>query len=315
MTKILHFSDVHGDAEMLQIAGDFAKTQNLEVCVCSGDLLGPCLSPEEGKKVHGAYNFLVNVMQQNDMEGKFDKILSQLRFHPKCPEGVQRAIGDYTSVVAKFQENAKIGYEKLAELISKFPGKILIVPGNWDSRQFLGYLGQYNLHKCAETFKDIKFAGYGDSPEGVVVVAPREIVGFSGEEMFEFLAGEKPEIAVTHVPPFKFHDKLAEGRHSGNPYLLAHLRADEAPKLLLCGHVHDARGSNVVKETDCVVVNPGNLGRYEEGKPFGTFAVIEYEKGVTSITPYMIRNGRVSGDPEPGRYSLESENKPLIVEA
>ena len=75
--------------------------------------------------------------------------------------------------------------------------------------------------------------------------------------------GESPHvIAVSHAPPLgSGADRLPGGKYAGSDAVAALVKR-LAPTLVLCGHIHDARGVYSWEET--TVVNPGplRLGHY-----------------------------------------------------
>ncbi|MCK4757808.1 MAG: metallophosphoesterase family protein [Thermoplasmata archaeon] len=61
------------------------------------------------------------------------------------------------------------------------------------------------------------------------------------------------DVVVTHEPPFGYND-AAGGNHVGDRDILATIKRLE-PKLVISGHIHEARG--VVEADDRIYVNPG----------------------------------------------------------
>lgn len=84
--------------------------------------------------------------------------------------------------------------------------------------------------------------------EGIAMVGilfPHEDMDLSG------ITGA--DVVVTHEPPHGYND-AAGGNHVGDRDILATIKRLE-PKLVISGHIHEARG---VVETDyCTYVNPG----------------------------------------------------------
>jgi Icc-related predicted phosphoesterase len=311
MKRILHFADVHGDKETLEQVVKYTQEHkdNIDVVTFSGDMLGICLPVEKGQQVNAAYSFLRNFINQH-VEGAedvpLDKVLGQVRLHPKCPDEVQKAIQVYEDINDSFEENAEKQYKDLASLFEDVPQEKFAVPGNWDSQQFFDYFGRYCVHKNKGYIEDesvgdnkISIAGFGEAPEGVVVIPGKQTIGFNEREMFDFLTEQDPDIALTHVPPYGF---LNDVKNGGNTALLAYM-SRESPELILCGHCHKARGTKIDKLSRTVVVNPGNLGRYpsvEKHEPnYGTFALIGYEKdGKIEVRHYSLNDGEFQPEAE-----------------
>ncbi|MEJ2034326.1 MAG: metallophosphoesterase, partial [Deltaproteobacteria bacterium] len=62
-------------------------------------------------------------------------------------------------------------------------------------------------------------------------------------------------ILVSHTPPYgTTTDRLSNGTHAGSPALRQFIE-EEQPDLCLCGHIHEARGEDILGRTR--VLNPG----------------------------------------------------------
>ncbi|MFO0815508.1 MAG: metallophosphoesterase [Gemmatales bacterium] len=55
------------------------------------------------------------------------------------------------------------------------------------------------------------------------------------------LIPERTDILVLHGPPYRHGDRNSKGEHTGSPSLLTRIREIQ-PKLVICGHIHEARG-------------------------------------------------------------------------
>jgi uncharacterized protein len=86
---------------------------------------------------------------------------------------------------------------------------------------------------------------------------------FSDEDVHDTLAGLQESIPVserkvvlTHQPPRGIQDTLYNGLDSGSTGLLKFLE-ESKPDLLICGHIHEARGESLLGKTR--IVNVGEL--------------------------------------------------------
>lgn len=67
-------------------------------------------------------------------------------------------------------------------------------------------------------------------------------------------------IVLSHAPPYGFVDKVHSGEHVGSKVLLKAIKKHQ-PKLVLCGHIHEAKGKAKIGKTQ--VINLGCCGDYE----------------------------------------------------
>jgi predicted phosphodiesterase len=70
------------------------------------------------------------------------------------------------------------------------------------------------------------------------------------------------DILATHVPPYKTLDRTFTGKHAGSQFLTKTVRnmGDKAPRLWLCGHIHEGRGITKRRfgSRETLVVNAAN---------------------------------------------------------
>lgn len=151
---------------------------------------------------------------------------------------------------------------------------VIIVPGNMDHRDFVCDLwtetGLQILHRSSIrvscSLGEIGFLGIG----GMIARDPRRL-GDScryyhrDEDVYPILAqsyndisGAKIKIVVTHQPPREAQDMLYNGESSGSVSLRCFVE-DYQPDLLLCGHIHEARGECSIGSTR--IINVGELRR------------------------------------------------------
>ncbi len=147
---------------------------------------------------------------------------------------------------------------------------VLIVPGNMDHRDFVPELwreaGLQMLHESSLRWGEMGFIGLG----GMIARDARRLGDparyyHGDEEVYPILARCHQEISqaririvLAHQPPRGVQDTLYNGEISGSPGLRRFLE-DYQPALLLCGHIHEARGMGFIGS--CRVVNVGELRR------------------------------------------------------
>jgi putative phosphoesterase len=147
--------------------------------------------------------------------------------------------------------------EVLADLAS-FQTKVLIVPGNCDPRDVLLQIdktdGVVNLHNTRVEIDGVRFAGKGGSitcPSPTPFESPDEGFADSLEPMMNEL-----DVLVLHQPVLGYRDKVNGDRSVGSQSL-AKLVALNHPRLVLSGHIHEAKGMDVHNHT--YFINPGPL--------------------------------------------------------
>lgn len=145
---------------------------------------------------------------------------------------------------------------------------VLIVPGNMDHRDVVPDLwvqaGLQMLHRSSYRFGDLGFLGMG----GMVARDPRRLGDparyyHSDSDVYETLASGYKKIAnarikiiIVHQPPRGAQDTLYNGESSGSMSLRRFVE-EYRPDLLLCGHIHEARGMGYLGTTR--IVNVGEL--------------------------------------------------------
>lgn len=154
--------------------------------------------------------------------------------------------------------------EKVEELVEMFDKPVFAIPGNCDQRSIIKVLEAskaVNLHGKAEQIGGVRFIGLGGS-NPTPFHTPFEL---SEEEIEKALEGmvcsaENAEncgtiVLLTHAPPHGARDELPFG-HVGSTAIQKFLdRVD----LIICGHIHEAKGIDRVGKT--TVVNTGEASK------------------------------------------------------
>ncbi|MEZ5336126.1 MAG: metallophosphoesterase [Methanolobus sp.] len=148
--------------------------------------------------------------------------------------------------------------EKAHDLFSLFKQPILAVPGNCDHESILNIIDNSqatNLHNKSVLINGVRFIGMGGS-NPTPFCTPFEIQECDYETNLnrmknEALYTKEPLIILTHAPPYGILDKVGDS-HVGCKALRT--LVDEAD-LIICGHIHEARGIEIHGKT--TIVNPG----------------------------------------------------------
>jgi uncharacterized protein len=143
---------------------------------------------------------------------------------------------------------------------TKHHGELLAVPGNLDHPDVAAYLSEtnVNLHGRGVVIQEVGFFGLGGS-NPTPFHTPFE---FAEEELALLLAAGHRQvqdaahrILVSHTPPHGTRaDRLSNGAHVGSQAVRRFIE-QEQPDLCLCGHIHEARGEELLGRTR--ILNPG----------------------------------------------------------
>lgn len=154
--------------------------------------------------------------------------------------------------------------EEAKELLNSFTNtkKMLAVPGNCDNFDVNDALVDLDvdLHARGRIIENIGFFGLGGS-NATPFNTPQE---YTEDELLDFIMegyAQVKDVAlkvfVTHTPPIDTKvDDAGGGRHVGSTKVREFIERC-GPDLVLCGHVHEAQGQDMLGKT--VIVNPGML--------------------------------------------------------
>jgi len=150
--------------------------------------------------------------------------------------------------------------EYVTKLLNMFKTPIMAIPGNCDPKTILKVLDNskaVNLHNTSKRIGNITFIGLGGS-NPTPFDTPFELQEDEIESNLEKMITETENdpnsntiVLLTHAPPYGTVDEIQIG-HVGSTAIEKFVgRVD----LIVCGHIHEAKG--VMKVGKTVVVNPG----------------------------------------------------------
>ena len=145
--------------------------------------------------------------------------------------------------------------------------KVLAVAGNMDSRAIderLVDLG-VSLDGRGVVLDDVGFAGVSAAPLSPLhtpyELSDQEITR-RAESALGAVRGARVRIFCPHAPPHDTEcDRLRSGEHVGS-IVLRRLVEREQPDVVLCGHIHESRGTDLVGESRVVNPGPVSAGHY-----------------------------------------------------
>lgn len=149
----------------------------------------------------------------------------------------------------------------LRRFLANFSSDVLAVPGNCDTAEMLLMLEDagVSVHGRRVRKAGLHIFGFGGGLPSSAQM-PFEV---DEDEMVARLrsVASRGGVMVTHTPPMGMNDLDRSGRHIGSEGVLR--VADEfEPRLVLSGHVHEARGSCVKGRTTFVNPGPARGGHY-----------------------------------------------------
>lgn len=156
------------------------------------------------------------------------------------------------------------GRARAREILEVFKSAkmLLAVPGNCDNLDVNDALIELDvdLHANGRIIDNIGFFGLGGS-NATPFNTPQE---YSEDELWDFIMEGYEQVKesslkvfVTHTPPINTGlDDAGGGRHVGSIKVREFVEKHE-PDLVLCGHVHEAKGQDGIGKT--LIVNPGML--------------------------------------------------------
>lgn len=168
--------------------------------------------------------------------------------------------------------------EKILKIIEKFDSPFFYVLGNCDPinlRNGIESLGVCLESKCYNIFGHNIIGSGGSTP--TPFNTPFEI---SEEELISNLKKassicKEITMILTHNPPLgSIVDRVKSGFHVGSKALREFIISSK-PKIVQCGHIHEARGKEIVGNT--IVFNPGPAMR-------GYYAIISLESLKIELT-------------------------------
>ncbi len=160
--------------------------------------------------------------------------------------------------------------QDLKEVLDRATGflkPVLTVLGNMDPPQLLSVLEATgtSVDGDAMMIGDVGFIGVSASPFSPLhtpyEVADQEL-GARAERGWSNLDRARWNIMVAHTPPAgTTTDRLHSGSHVGSPSLRAFIERRQ-PDLVICGHIHEARGVDTIGNSQIVNCGPAFEGSY-----------------------------------------------------
>ncbi|MEM2137530.1 MAG: metallophosphoesterase family protein [Candidatus Anstonellaceae archaeon] len=133
------------------------------------------------------------------------------------------------------------------EVISLFPNSFA-VPGNMDTPDVSEALRRKGvmMHGKKAAFGDWNIVGFGGS-NPTPYRTPNEFSEEQIEMVLNSAGVDHFSIVLCHPPPFGFFDMVA-GKHAGSS-AVRKIVEQKKPLMLICGHIHEHEGQQILGET------------------------------------------------------------------
>jgi len=153
--------------------------------------------------------------------------------------------------------------EDILNELSSFQIPVLAIPGNCDPESLhinIDNSPAINLHARNLVIKNIGLCGFGGSnptPFNTPLEFEEIQIYDEAKKALEGVTGQKITLFITHAPPYGTKtDLLPSGEHVGSKSL-RRIIEELQPTLNICGHIHEARGTDKIGKTQ--IINPGEL--------------------------------------------------------
>ncbi len=159
---------------------------------------------------------------------------------------------------------AELGEDILNEICS-FQVPVMAIPGNCDPGSLhinIDNSQAVNLHARGMVIKNIGVCGFGGSnptPFNTPLEFEEIQIYDEAKKALEGVKEEKITLFVTHAPPYGTKtDLLPSGEHVGSKSIRKIIE-ELQPTINICGHIHEARGTDKIGNTE--IINPGELSQ------------------------------------------------------
>jgi Icc-related predicted phosphoesterase len=285
--RLIYVADIHGAFEKIKtLLGETVA----DVYVISGDLIDiPFYHMGMAIRYHELQTYFHGLRgRMGKTDTGIEDFVDELLDLPETPEEIQRRGSTYQQDTIRARRVMQQKYKVLESIISfKQNTRVFCLPGNYDMDLKYTSLHEQDLHLHWYQLDQLRIAGYGGADVWTAGIPERYIVKYRAgigvdekhNEMYAFFKAVKPDIIVTHQPPYGIHDGVPSTGPSGSPTLRSFCDANPVT-LSLSGHIHAACGFQASENT--LFLNPSNFGEVTditaEVYEGGFFYAIEFEE-------------------------------------
>jgi Icc-related predicted phosphoesterase len=198
----------------------------------------------------------MKILATSDLHGDFET-LNKLGDVVRDYDAVIIA-GDFTNF-----SSAKLAMHMVGE-IESIVKNLFIVPGNCDLEETSDLYSELgiSLHSTGKIVDGIGFFGAGGSnitPFNTPLEYDEDDIKKMLEEGYEEVREAKIKILVSHSPPKGTVDQTSGGINAGSIAVRDFLKENKV-SLVICGHIHEAKGVGKVGRADVVNTGPTSYG-------------------------------------------------------
>ncbi len=209
----------------------------------------------------------LRILACSDIHGSSEALQMLLRAEQTSPYDLVVMCGDFTTFGTT---------QFTTRVMSGFKTKVIAVPGNCDVPDTVDVLeaSGSSVHNTQVEFGGRRFFGFGGALPGGSDM-PFEVEEDIMERSLRSVAVEGG-VMVTHMPSYGMNDLTKSGKHGGSRGLLRVAR-EFKPVLALSGHIHEAAGKTMTKDTTFVNPGPAKNGFYAS-IALGDVAEVEFHE-------------------------------------
>jgi Icc-related predicted phosphoesterase len=143
----------------------------------------------------------------------------------------------------------------------------LIVPGNCDlpeTSALFEHLG-VSIHGIGRIIGEVGFFGVGGSnitPFNTPLEFQEHEIKNILKSGYDLVKEARVKILVSHAPPINTLDKTSKG-YSGGSKAVREFVEENDIDLVVCGHIHECRGSTKIGKTQVINTGPARMGYVE----------------------------------------------------
>ena len=192
----------------------------------------------------------MKILAISDVHGDLERTKRLVKMVDSVKPDVIVVAGDLT------QFGPKSTAKKVISELEKSNCKILAIMGNNDTKEVgdeLKHSG-HDMHNKALEIEHIGFVGF-HGPNSIRLGGMQVLNYDPVHYKLRDLASCDKRVMISHLPPYNTSlDKLFSGQHVGSEFLRETVE-NEQPDLVICGHIHEGRGTEKIGST--LMVNTG----------------------------------------------------------